>query len=272
MLPNMAFSREQLLSRVRIIPQKGCWEYTGKRDVYGYGRIFSGNRELKAHRVFYEAWIETVPDGLFVRHGLGDHACIGHACCFPFHLCLSPNSRRTDMVTAPSKTYARRFEMFSQIQVIPQTGCWEFGGSVDRGGYGRLFVGGKERKAHDVFFEEWTGPVPPDQFLYPYIQNCIGRNCCNPAHWQLRSKIWKRLEPIPYLASHVPGEKAPAVGAALRLPNDRPLKVCPKGHPMTPTNIVVENREGHPKERCRTCRQESWRKNSARRAIAGMHS
>ncbi len=268
----MAFSREQLLSRVRIIPQKGCWEFKGKRDVYGYGRIFSGNRELKAHRVFYEAWIEAVPEGLFVRHGLGDHACIGHACCFPFHLCLSPNSRRTDMLMAPSKTYAQRFEMFSQIQVIPQTGCWEFGGSVDRGGYGRLFVGGKERKTHDVFFEEWVGPVPPDQFLYPYIQNCIGRNCCNPTHWQPRSKIWKRLDPVPYLASHVPGETAPSVGAGLRLPNDGSFKLCPKGHLMMPANIVVENRKGHPKERCRTCRQESWRKNSARRANAGIHS
>ncbi len=120
------------------------------------------------------------------------------------------------MVMVPSETYARRFEMFSQIQVIPQTGCWEFQGSTDRGGYGRLFVGGKERKAHDVFFEEWVGPVPPDQFLYPYIQNCIGRSCCNPTHWQLRSKIWKRLDPIPYLSSHVPGEMTPSVGADVR--------------------------------------------------------
>ena len=102
--------------------------------MYGYDRIYSGNRELKAHRVFYEAWIETVPDGLSVRHGLSDHARIGHACCFPFHLCLSPNSRRSDMVLARSNTYARRFEMFSQVQVIPQTGCWEFKSSTDRGG------------------------------------------------------------------------------------------------------------------------------------------
>jgi len=123
-----------------------------------------------------------------------------------------------------------------------------------------------------VFFEEWIESVPPDQFLYPYIQNCIGRSCCNPTHWQLRSKVWKRLEPVPYLASHVPGEKAPRDAAALRLPDERSFKVCPKGHPMTPTNVVVENRKGHPKERCRTCRQESWRKNSARRAAAGMHS
>jgi hypothetical protein len=29
---------------------------------------------------------------------------------------------------------------------------------------------------------------------------------------------------------------------------------------MTPENTVVEQRKGHPKTRCRTCRQQSWRK------------
>lgn len=210
-------------------------------------------------------------DCLFVRHCLATQPA-AVACCLPLHLSLSPNSRRTDMVMAPSKTNARRFEKFSQIQVMPQTGCWEFQGSTDRGGYGRVFFGGKERKAQDVFFEEWVGPVPPDQFLYPYIQNCIGRNCCcNPVHWQTHSKIWKRLCPIPYLA-HVPGETARSVEAGLRLASDESFKLCPKGHLMMPANTVVENRKGHPQERCRTCRQESWRKTSGRGAIVGMHS
>ena len=71
----MAFQGNDSGPECESFPKKGPWEYTGKRDVYGYGRIFSGNRELKAHRVFYEAWIEAVPEGLFVRHGLGDQAC-----------------------------------------------------------------------------------------------------------------------------------------------------------------------------------------------------
>jgi hypothetical protein len=91
----------------------------GKREAYGYGRLFSGNRKLKAHRVFFEVWIEAVPRGLFVRHGMTDQKCIGHACCFPFHLRLSPNNRKMDIVLAPSETYTRKFEMFSQITVMP---------------------------------------------------------------------------------------------------------------------------------------------------------
>jgi hypothetical protein len=115
-------------------------------------------------------------------------------------------------------------------------------------------------------------PIPPDQFLYPYIQNCIGRNCCNPTHWQRRPKIWKRLEPVPYLAAPVFDEKTTIVGAAVKSPHPTSSKVCPKGHLMTATNTVIENRNGRPKQRCRTCRQESWRKNSVRRANAGIHS
>ena len=173
----MAFNMGKLLALVRIVSEINCWEFIGKRDAYGYGRIFSGNSELKAHRVFYEAWIEDIPKNLFVRHGLTGQKCIGHACCFPFHLRLSPNSRRTDVALAPSEIYQRKSEMLSLIEFIPDTGCWQFKGPTDRGGYGRIFSGGIERKAHEIFFKEWVGPVATDQFLFPHLERCVGRNC-----------------------------------------------------------------------------------------------
>ena len=40
-----------------------------------------------------------------------------------------------DIVLGASETYTRKFEMFSQIQVIPQTGCWQFQGSTDQAGH-----------------------------------------------------------------------------------------------------------------------------------------
>jgi hypothetical protein len=50
-------------------------------------------------------------------------------------------------------------------------------------------------------------------------------------------------------------------------------KTCPKGHLITlESNIVIEHRKGRPKVRCRICRKESWRKNSARRAKLGLHT
>ena len=270
-MSSMEFTREQLIAQVRIDVDAGCWEFTGKRDAYGYGRMFSANSELKAHRVFYEAWVEDVPENLFVRHGLTDQKCIGHACCFPFHLRLSPYRRKLGVALAPSETYIRRSAMLSQIKVLPQTGCWQFQGSSDRGGYGRLFIGDKEQKANEAFFEEWAGAVPNDQFLLPCFPQCIGRRCCNPAHWQVRPKTWKRPDPVlsrvlPVSASVV------IVPATVAIHSQPPVRVCPNGHLMTPENIVTENRKGHPKIRCRICRRKSWSKNSARRSAAGLHT
>jgi hypothetical protein len=51
--------------------------------------------------------------------------------------------------------------------------------------------------------------------------------------------------------SKIDGSKSPAL-EALDLPP--PMK-CKNGHPMPPQNTVIENRNGHPKTRCRTCRQ-----------------
>jgi hypothetical protein len=113
--------------------------------------------------------------------------------------------------------------------------------------------------------------VPDNQFLFPYLHECIGRNCCNPAHWQLRPKTWKRLEPIPSRAAPVSGAVI-TIPATVEIQNLPSLKICPNGHPMTPENTVMENRNGHPKARCRTCRQESWRKHSARRSAKGLHT
>jgi len=33
-----------------------CWQFFGSFDAYGYGRLYSGNKVVKAHRAFYEAF------------------------------------------------------------------------------------------------------------------------------------------------------------------------------------------------------------------------
>ena len=49
----------------------------GPRDAYGYGRLHSGNKELKAYRVFYEVCEGPIPDGMFLQHHLPAGQCIG---------------------------------------------------------------------------------------------------------------------------------------------------------------------------------------------------
>ena len=47
----MEFTVKQLLKQV--LPDTECWEFRGPRNADGYGRMYSGDKELKAHRVFY---------------------------------------------------------------------------------------------------------------------------------------------------------------------------------------------------------------------------
>ena len=147
-------------------------------------------------------------------------------------------------------------QLISLVQVLPDTECWEFRGPRNADGYGRMYSGNKELKAHRVFYEVCEGPVPAGMFLQHHLaaDQCIGHACCNPDH--------QRISNSPKVA--------PSVQLKAALPAQ--FKTCPKGHPMTPENTVAEQRNGHPKARCRTCRQESWRKNSARRSAMGLHS
>jgi len=46
----MEFTVKQLLNQ--ILPDTECWEFRGPRNADGYGRMYSGDKELKAHRFF----------------------------------------------------------------------------------------------------------------------------------------------------------------------------------------------------------------------------
>jgi hypothetical protein len=35
----MELTRKGLRAQVRVIPRKGCWEYIGACDAFGYGRV-----------------------------------------------------------------------------------------------------------------------------------------------------------------------------------------------------------------------------------------
>jgi hypothetical protein len=80
----------------------GCWQWTGSRLNSGYGSFFHDGSGRPAHRVAYEIYVGSIPDGLTI-----DHLCRNKLCVRPDHLepvSLSTNVRRVH----GSETHCRR--------------------------------------------------------------------------------------------------------------------------------------------------------------------
>lgn len=70
-----------------------------------------------------------------------------------------------------------RFE--SKYEVDPTSGCWNWQGTIDSKGYGRLDRGGRPQKAHRVAHELIIGPIRADLTI---DHLCRNKRCVNPAH------------------------------------------------------------------------------------------
>jgi hypothetical protein len=112
------------------------------------------------------------------------------------------------------------------------TGCWLWGGHIDKRGYGRL----RGKGAHRLTYQEFVGPIP-DGLDLDHL--CRVTACVNPQH----------LEPV------TPIENIRRRSAA--------YKACKHGHEFTPENTYRHSGRRH----CRTCQRERQR-----RAPAGASS
>lgn len=122
-----------------------------------------------------------------------------------------------------------------------ETGCWNWSGAIGNHGYGVLMLwDGKKRQtklAHRVSYERFVGPFPKG--LYS-DHLCRNRRCINPKH----------LEPVTLSENIRRGEAGKKTGA-----KNRAKTHCPKGHPYSGDNLLLETQHGGKYQRraCKTC-------------------
>lgn len=103
--------------------------------------------------------------------------------------------------TMAIKKYTVLERLLAKINVLPN-GCWEFNGSVDRGGYAWIWDDVKSRLAHRVSYREHKGEIPKDR---PHIDHachkpeecaegraCPHRRCVNPDHLEAVTKSFNQ--------------------------------------------------------------------------------
>jgi hypothetical protein len=81
---------QRLLNSIHTNADSGCWEWIGQISNSGYGRTAvraadGGTRLESAHRVSYEVFVGSVPEGMRVRQ-----TCQNRLCINPEHLELTP--------------------------------------------------------------------------------------------------------------------------------------------------------------------------------------
>ena len=82
-MPRRYPTTEERLKERYVVTDSGCWQWVGKVDKWGYGRIhYDGDSKALAHRVSFTVWTGVeIPQGMHL-----DHLCRNRACVNPDHL------------------------------------------------------------------------------------------------------------------------------------------------------------------------------------------
>lgn len=145
---------------------------------------------------------------------------------------------------------------------VDKTGdCWLWTNRIDRYGYGKFTLLGRDLIAHRWGYMELVGPIPEgltlDHLCHTRVAEecaalpgiCLHRRCVNPDH----------LEPVTQLENKRRGSR-------VYQGSRRPLSRCRRGlHDWTPENTLID---ADGQRRCRDCRRESARQFALRQKAA----
>lgn len=121
---------------------------------------------------------------------------------------------------------------WGRIKQDPETGCWEWTGAKDTGGYGRFMADGRLIGAHQWSYRNWVGQVPDGAEL---DHLCRNRACAN----------WQHLEPVTRRENQLRGDTVSSRNAV--------KTHCVHGHEFTPENTYVREAKGRRRRECRAC-------------------
>lgn len=146
---------------------------------------------------------------------------------------MSQPTRKTDPVA--------RFR--EKVEFRGDDECWEWGGAIGNGGYGRIAVNGKMVLVHRFSYEMVNGDIPSGLCI---DHLCRNRGCVNPKHMEVVTRAENtRRGFAPGIVAHRNG-------------------VCMKGIHSIDGRNAISVRGG---KRCRACHNEYQRRRCAERRI-----
>lgn len=154
----------------------------------------------------------------------------------------NPTPTQPDWSSSKERSDFQRF--IKKVNKL-ENGCWQWTGSINKGGYGEFWWRNRSKPVHQFAYTHFKGEIPTGLHI---DHLCRNRACVNPEH----------LEVVTIQENNRRGRSFTAL-------NMRKTH-CKHGHPFSGENLLVfTNKEGQVRRICRTCdslgnRKERWQK------------